>query len=73
MKKAIVTGLVFGSMVVPAIAADLYARSAPPLMPVCEWCGVYLGANAGIGVGVDSFNTSVSASGPDFSGNAFLS
>jgi outer membrane immunogenic protein len=73
MKKAIIAGLIFGTTVAPAIAADLYARSAPPLMPVCEWCGVYLGANAGVGVGVDSFNTSVSASGPDFPGNAFLS
>jgi outer membrane immunogenic protein len=74
MKKAIIAGLAFGTMVVPAMAADMYVRSPPPpLMPVCEWCGVYLGANAGHSVGVDSFNTSVFATGPDFPGNAFLS
>jgi hypothetical protein len=68
MKKAMIAGLAFGTMVVPAMSADMYVRSPPPpLMPVCEWCGVYLGANAGLSVGVDSFNTSVFANRHDTS------
>ena len=71
MKKAITAALLAAAMGLPAMAADL-SRPLPPPMPVCEWCGLYLGINAGVGVGVDLFNTSVSASGPDFPGNAFL-
>jgi outer membrane immunogenic protein len=74
MKKAITVFLLTAAMGMPAMAADMYARRPLPApMPVCDWCGLYLGVNAGVGVGVDSFNTSVSASGPDFPGNAFLS
>ena len=72
MKKAITTALLAAAISMPAMAADL-ANPPPPPTPICEWCGLYLGINAGVGVGVDSFNTSISAGGPDFPGNAFLS
>jgi len=80
MKKAITAALLAAAIGMPAMAADLANPPPPPTpipppppTPICEWCGLYLGINAGVGVGVDSFNTSISAGGPDFPGNAFLS
>ena len=74
MKKAIAASLLAAAMGTPAMAADMYAgRPLPPPIPLCDWCGFYLGVNAGVGVAVDSFTTSVSAGGPNFPGNAFLS
>jgi hypothetical protein len=41
MKKFFLSGLAFGALIVPAIAADMapYYKAAPE--PVCVWCGFY--------------------------------
>jgi outer membrane immunogenic protein len=74
MKKTIVAGLAFGSLVAPSMAADLYVK-APRAPLVCEWCGFYIGVNAGLSVGVDSYSTSISGfpTGFGLPNNPFIS
>jgi outer membrane immunogenic protein len=47
MKKFFLSGLAFGALIAPVIAADMapYYKAAPE--PVCVWCGFYAGVNAG--------------------------
>src|SRR6516165_4424266 len=55
MKKFLLTSAAFGTLALPAMAADapVYAPipvpvyNAPIPVPVCIWCGFYLGLNAG--------------------------
>jgi outer membrane immunogenic protein len=47
MRKLLLTAA-FGVLGLPAMAADLApAYKAPPAVPVCAWCGFYVGLNAG--------------------------
>src|SRR5262245_59058126 len=42
----------FCTVALPALAADLGVKplhKAPLIAPVCQWCGVYFGVNAGYG------------------------
>jgi outer membrane immunogenic protein len=47
MKAFVLSGLAFGALIAPAIAADIapYYKDVPA--PICGWCGFYVGANAG--------------------------
>jgi outer membrane immunogenic protein len=47
MKKAVLAGLAFAALIVPAMAADLapYARVPAPVL--WDWTGLYIGANVG--------------------------
>jgi outer membrane immunogenic protein len=48
MKKPIITAFAFGTLMMPAMAADLRYYKAPPPAPVImSWTGFYIGANAG--------------------------
>jgi outer membrane immunogenic protein len=48
MKKSLLATVAFGLLAVPAMAADLApVYKAPPAVPVCLWCGFYVGVNAG--------------------------
>jgi outer membrane immunogenic protein len=54
-----------GSVVaIPALAADLPVKAPPLPMPVCNWCGFYVGLNAGWVGAQNSLNT-VSTPTPD--------
>jgi outer membrane immunogenic protein len=58
MKRFFLSGLAFGALIVPAIAANMapYYKAAPE--PVCVWCGFYAGVNAGYAwSSSDSVNT----------------
>src|SRR5690349_4343781 len=37
-----------------ASAADMAVKAAPPPVPVCTWCGFYIGLNGGYGWGRDT-------------------
>jgi outer membrane immunogenic protein len=59
MKKLLSTTVAFGLLALPALAADLKpVYKAPPPVPVCAWCGFYVGANAGYTWSSDSYDTS---------------
>jgi outer membrane immunogenic protein len=48
MKKLLLTTAAFGVLGLPAMAADLAPiYKAPAAVPVCMWCGFYVGLNAG--------------------------
>ena len=53
MKRFLLAALSVGTMVVPALAADLPARTykAPPpvVIPVYDWSRFYIGGNGGWG------------------------
>ncbi|MCB1392936.1 outer membrane beta-barrel protein [Nitrobacter sp.] len=52
--KRILLGVLLASTAMSAQAADLAPRpytKAPPMAPVYDWTGLYLGVNAGLGVG----------------------
>jgi outer membrane immunogenic protein len=58
MKRFLLTTAAFGMLVLPAMAADMapapIAYKAPIPVPVCIWCGWYVGVNAGGGWSDDS-------------------
>jgi outer membrane immunogenic protein len=67
MKKFLVTTAAFGMLALPAMAADMapapMVYKAPVPVPVCIWCGFYIGANAGYAWSEDnSVNTTGSLS-----------
>jgi outer membrane immunogenic protein len=48
MRKLLLTAAALGVLGLPAMAADLApVYKAPPAVPVCIWCGFYVGLNAG--------------------------
>jgi outer membrane immunogenic protein len=52
MKKLFLSGLAFGALALPAMAADMapapvYKAPVPVPVAICNWCGWYVGANAG--------------------------
>jgi outer membrane immunogenic protein len=49
MKKILVTGLAFGALIAPAVAADLapYYKAPPPAPVMLSWTGLYIGGNLG--------------------------
>jgi outer membrane immunogenic protein len=50
LKKIVTASLAAAAMTASAYAADLPARMAPPPpppVPVCTWCGFYIGVNGG--------------------------
>jgi outer membrane immunogenic protein len=47
MKKFLFATAAFGLLAGSAIAADLPVYKAPPIAPVCFWCGWYVGGNVG--------------------------
>jgi outer membrane immunogenic protein len=48
MKKSVLTGLAFGALIMPAMAADIPPDFRLPLQPpFLGWTGLYIGANAG--------------------------
>jgi outer membrane immunogenic protein len=54
MRKQLLCGVAAATIVTvlggPSRAADLgVLTKAPPPVPTCEWCGFYVGANAGYG------------------------
>jgi outer membrane immunogenic protein len=60
MKKLLLTTAAFGILALPAMAADMpparIAYKAPIPVPVCIWCGWYVGANVGGTWGGDPVN-----------------
>lgn len=48
--------LLLGSVPLGAFAADMAVKALPPPVPVCEWCGFYIGGNAGGVWSTDSTN-----------------
>ena len=49
-KKLVMGAIAATSMTASAFAADLPARMAPPPpppIPLCTWCGFYVGVNGG--------------------------
>jgi outer membrane immunogenic protein len=55
MRKLLLTTAAFGVLALPAMAADLApAYKAPAAIPVCMWCGFYVGLNAGGTFGNDN-------------------
>jgi outer membrane immunogenic protein len=66
MKRVVAVALAFGTLAAPAMAADLYVKAPAPIA-VCEWCGLYVGVNAGYSLGVDRYTTTVSGF-PTFAG-----
>ena len=57
MKKLLLTTAAFGFVALPAMAADLPVYKAPLPVPVCVWCGFYVGANAGYTWSNESYGT----------------
>jgi outer membrane immunogenic protein len=51
MKKFLLAtvGLVAFGIAAPASAADLYTKAPPPVVPIYDWSGFYIGANGGGG------------------------
>ena len=48
MRKCLLTTAAFGFLALPANAADLAPfYKAPVPIPICAWCGIYFGLNAG--------------------------
>jgi outer membrane immunogenic protein len=63
MKKFMIATAAFGALALPAMAADIapapvYTK-APVAVPVCVWCGFYVGVNAGGTFGGDNSVNSV--------------
>jgi outer membrane immunogenic protein len=58
MKKLLFTTVAFSLLALPAMAADLVPiYKAPPPVPVCAWCGFYVGVNAGYTWSNDTYDT----------------
>lgn len=80
MKRFLLTTVAFGALAVPAMAADMAPAprpvyKAPMPVPVCMWCGFYIGVNAGYGWGNDgniNFNPSGTQNGVFVDGPAQL-
>jgi outer membrane immunogenic protein len=77
MRKFLLSGLAFGALALPAMAADmapapLPVYKAPVPVAICNWCGWYIGANAGYAWSnsdsVDTATTNLSAI-PGLNGN----
>src|SRR5580658_4208362 len=77
MRKFLLSGLAFGALALPAMAADmapapLPVYKAPVPVEICNWCGWYIGANAGYAWSnsdsVDTATTNLSAI-PALNGN----
>jgi outer membrane immunogenic protein len=67
MRKLLLTSAAFGVLALPAMAADLApVYKAPPPVPVCMWCGFYVGLNAGGTWGDDNSVAVNSALANDF-------
>lgn len=47
MNRLLLSGLAFGALIAPAVAADMPLKAPPP--PAFSWTGFYVGANAGWG------------------------
>src|ERR1700734_371299 len=51
MKKLFLSGVAFGALALPAMAADMAPapvyKAPPAAVAICSWCGWYVGANAG--------------------------
>ena len=66
-RHLILSALAFGALLGPAMAADLAPVAPPP--PACNWCGWYVGVNAG---GVWSQDTTVQTVGTPVAGNTVV-
>jgi outer membrane immunogenic protein len=67
VRKLLLTTAAFGVLGLPAMAADLApAYKAPSAVPVCMWCGFYVGLNAGGTWGNDNSVAVNSALANDF-------
>jgi outer membrane immunogenic protein len=70
MKKFLLTTISLSVLALPAMAADLPVYKAPVAVPVCIWCGWYVGGNVGGGyaesnqfVSTETFNGGIFTSG----------
>jgi outer membrane immunogenic protein len=70
MKRLFLSSLAFGALALPAMAADMapapvYKAPVPVPVAICNWCGWYVGANAGYAWSnsnsVDTTTTNLSA------------
>jgi outer membrane immunogenic protein len=58
---AAIASIVLGSSA--SLAADMPMKAPPPVVPVCNWCGFYIGGNAGGGWSDDRVNFGGDAAG----------
>jgi outer membrane immunogenic protein len=69
IKRVFHSVVALGALVTPVLAADLAPLyRAPPPSPICIWCGLYVGVNAGYGWSSES----ASVGGSPLAVNAFL-
>jgi outer membrane immunogenic protein len=48
VKKILIAGAALAALIgTPALAADMALKAPPPVTPACEWCGWFIGLNAG--------------------------
>jgi outer membrane immunogenic protein len=47
VRQLLLSTIVFGALIAPAMSADLAAYYKAPPAPVCFWCGWYVGGNVG--------------------------
>ena len=66
MKKILLTGVAFGALILPAMAADMAPYYKAPLpAPVLTWAGLYIGVNGGwIGSSGNSITNTGTDTGP---------
>jgi len=56
MKRVIAVLALLAASPSAVLAADMAVKAPPPPVPVCEWCGFYIGGNAGGVWSTDSTN-----------------
>jgi outer membrane immunogenic protein len=47
MKTWLLAGIALGSLVAPAVAAEVDVNAAQPTASLCQWCGFYIGGDVG--------------------------
>jgi outer membrane immunogenic protein len=57
MKKMVLNVVSFGALASSAMAADMPPLPVAPPVPICMWCGFYVGMNLGYTNSIDSYNT----------------
>jgi outer membrane immunogenic protein len=72
MTKMLLAAVSFGALASQAIAADMPPVPLPPPVPVCIWCGFYVGGTIGYTNAIDTYDTAgtVSYFNPANPGNA---
>jgi outer membrane immunogenic protein len=66
MKRFFWGALSLVAMAAPALAADLPVKAPPPVIPMYNWSGFYIGGNGGWGQADDCWNIFVPVAGPIF-------